>query len=134
MTLMTEDGKMSVSIGSSTILHALYSTTKVHMGIGRLRVRSAMAFLESGVCKKGNIGTTLEQLKLVKLKLAEIEPARMVYDYKNRNMKAPWQHVMSDEITSCADLFTTSEGRLLIDELLLLLEYAHENELSIVWP
>lgn len=49
-------------------------------------------------------------------------------------MKAPWQHVISDEITSCADLFTTSEGRLLIDELLLLLEYAHENELSIVLP
>ena len=49
-------------------------------------------------------------------------------------MEASWKNNISKEVCSCADLFTTDNGHILIDELIDLLEYASTKNLSIVLP
>lgn len=134
MTIMTEDGEMVVGVGGSMMLHSLYSTAKYRIKFSRLKVGAALEFLQTGECTHNKIKKTLDQLKVVKAELSELEPDAAIYDLNNRAEEAPWKGNISDTVCSCKDLFTTDDGRLLLDELISLLEYAKKNGLSVVLP
>ncbi|MBE6470066.1 MAG: hypothetical protein E7001_09055 [Coriobacteriaceae bacterium] len=48
------------------------------------------------------------------------------------NILAPWVGHLSPDTTSCANLYTTSEGELLIEELLSLLQFADSTKQNVV--
>ena len=51
-------------------------------------------------------------------------PGDAVWDIENPNLKAPWVGNLASTVTSCADLYTTADGELLLQELLSLLHHA----------
>ena len=134
MTIMTEDGNKIVGVGSSMILHSLYSTSKIRVKMSSLRVGVALGFLKTGECKKNKVEKAVEQLKLIKAELLEHEPTEAVYDYRDLTVEVPWKNNINKDVYSCVELYTTDNGSILIDELIELLEYACENQLSVVLP
>lgn len=134
MTIMSEDGEVIVGIGGSTILHATYSTAICRINFAKIKIRDALDFLKTGTCARNRVKKTLEQMKIIKAEFIGLAPNEAVFDCDNVNVEVPWKGNISDEVCSCMDLFTTDDGRLLIDELIALLEYSEMNGLSVVQP
>ena len=105
MTIMSESGSVVVCTGGSTILFALYSTAKVRIRMSGLRVGLALEFLKTGQCDKKKVKKTLDQLRIVKSELMELEPERLVYDCADIKKEAPWKNNISKEVKSCAEVF-----------------------------
>lgn len=134
MTIISEDGEVVVSVGGAMIMHSLYSTAKVRIRMSGLKVGAALDFLRTGECKKEKIRKALCQMEVIKVALSEINPEDAIYDCNDLKKEASWKGNISSSVVSCADLFTTDEGQILIDELINLLAYAEKNNLSVILP
>lgn len=134
MTIISEDGKVIVSVGGSMILYSLYLTAKLKIKMSRFKVGVALDFLKTGECKAKKVEKALDQLGIIKAELGKVNPENAVFDWRNPNKEAPWENNISRTVTSCADLFTTENGEILLDELINLLVYATENGISVVLP
>lgn len=64
--------------------------------------------------------------------LAKHAPADAVWDMDHPNIAAPWQGNLAPTVSSCADLYTTSEGELMLPQLTELLRYAADNNEDVV--
>ena len=69
-------------------------------------------------------------MKIIRNILKEVDVNQYVYDYKHPEKKAPWK--INNSISSCAELYTTSDGKSLIDETISLLEYSRDNNVEII--
>lgn len=134
MTIMTEDGEMIVGVGGSNMLYSMYSTVKCQIRFSTFKLGLALKFLQTGECSRSKVSETLRQLMIVKEELSGLQPNKVVYNCDDMSEKAPWSGNISMDISSCVDLFTTDDGRVLIDELIHLFEYADTNNLSVVLP
>lgn len=128
MRIITKDGKRVVDIGDSDIWMAVYSTAVDAFGIGKRKVSKALQFMKDGSCKWQDGYETARQFNLIRDELARISPEKVVYDINDRKRKAPWAGNISPVITSCANLFTTSEGQDLLFEVVSILCYAQIAE------
>lgn len=130
MRLVTSDYKKVVDVGTAPVWNSLYSTVKLRVS-GKLDEESneILFFLQTGECKKENLSKTLTGMKQVQKILKEVDAKDFVYDYRHLEKKAPWK--INEAILSCAELYTTSEGKNLLDETIDLLEYACDNNIEI---
>lgn len=125
MNIITDDRKKMVDIGGSDILYALYSTAYIRIEDNKKTcVEKALDFLETGSCAKGLLETA-KQVNLIRDMLSQVSPDKMVYDKNDIKKKAPWGNNISPVITSCANYFTTADGKDLFSELVEILVYAH---------
>ena len=91
-----------------------------------------LAFLEQGSCTSKDCAKTLKQLSEINDVLEKHAPIDAIWDMNHPNILAPWDGHLSPDTTSCADLYTTSEGEPLIEELLSLLHFADSTKQSVV--
>ena len=131
MTIITEDGEYIIGVGGSVVLYSLFSTVKIRLNC---EVDYALDFIKTGECKVSNIKKALEQMKIIQMELREITPREAVYNYENIEEEAPWNNNICEKISSCEELFTTDNGKVLIDELINILEYANKKNVSIILP
>ncbi len=124
MDIGTSDGTRIVNVGSASNLYSLYSTSKVLMGCRAEDVAIALGFLETGNCEVANCEKAEVQLARICDELIRHAPGDAVWDIENPNLKAPWVGNLASTVTSCADLYTTADGELLLQELLSLLHHA----------
>lgn len=61
-----------------------------------------------------------------------ISPDKAVYDFRKPEIEPPWKGNMAASVTSCADLYTTADGKDLFTEISSLLEYSLENGTDIL--
>lgn len=134
MTIMTEDGGYIVGIGGSMILYSLYSTVKIKIENSCLILRDALLFLRTGECTHERIKKTLNQLLTIKSELMGINCEEAVYNCDNLTETAPWKDNISSSVKNCYELFTTDNGKNIIDEFIALLDYANRNKLDVVIP
>lgn len=132
MDIGTENLARIVNVGSAANLYSLYSTAVNLMGARTGMVALALAFLENGACAFDDCGEAYEQLVRIHNVLVEHPPGDAVWDAEHPNILAPWDGHLASDITSCADLYTTSEGEPLILELLSLLNFADSTNQNIV--
>lgn len=132
MDIGTEKADRIVNVGSAANLYSLYSTAVTLMGRKARKVALGIAFLEKGSCASRDCAKTAKQLSEIKGMLEIHAPTEAVWDIEHPNILAPWDGHLSPDITSCADLYTTSEGELLIEELLSLLKFADSAKQSVV--
>ena len=123
MKLFTEDGKRNVNIGNSEIWHSVYSTLMVRTGGFVRKVPYAVEFLKSAVCSPEHCLETARQINLVRDKLSNYPPEEAVYDMNDRGRRAPWEGNISLVVTSCANFYTTADGKDLLFELVSILTY-----------
>lgn len=131
ITLSTSDNKRFVDIGGIDIWNSVYATAEVRLGLFKKKVPFALEFLHTGNCEAKNALETARQINLIHDKLAQYDPEKAVYDLENPNKSAPWNGKISPVITSCANLFTTSDGKDLFSELVEILTYSGITNTSV---
>ncbi|MGI6172281.1 MAG: Imm70 family immunity protein [Christensenellales bacterium] len=124
MTIVTSDGRQSVDVGNADIWRALVSTILVRLPKKEKELRQAVRFLQSGKCEAKDGLETARSMNLVRDALSQIGPEKMVYDASDFTKTAPWGTDISPAITSCANYFTTADGKDLLSELVGILIYA----------
>ncbi len=132
MDLGTEKADRIVNVGSAANLYSLYSTAVTLMGHKARKAALGITFLEKGSCALRDCSKTAKQLLEIKATLGNHVPIEAVWDIEHPNMLPPWDGHLSPDITNCADLYTTSEGEPLIEELLSLLKFADSTKQNVV--
>lgn len=132
MDIGTEKADRIVNVGSAGNLYSLYSTAVTLMGRRARKVALGLAFLEHGSCASKDCAKTLEQLSEINDTLEKHAPTEAVWDMEHPSILASWDGHLSSDIANCANLYTTSEGELLIEELLSLLQFADSTKQSVV--
>lgn len=124
MRIFTVNGDKNVSVGASSTLFSVYSTAFVRLEKFKKKVPMAISFLETGSCSAEDAEETARQLNMIRDKLAAIPPEDAVFDCTKPKMDVPWKGKISPIVTSCANLYTTEDGKDLLFELVSILSYA----------
>ena len=132
MIITTTDDKRYVDVGSEGIWKSVLSTAEVRLGSMKKQINLALTFLETGKCSAKNAFETARQFNLIRDAFSQIAPSSAVYDKDNRSAVAPWCSNLSGIITSCGNLYTTSDGKDLLYEVVSVLTYAHYIEVDVV--
>jgi formylmethanofuran dehydrogenase subunit E len=64
--------------------------------------------------------------------LSQINPNEAVYDMNNISKEAPWKGKLSPVITSCGNMFTTSDGKDLLYEMVCILTYSYYQNVDVL--
>ena len=132
MRIYTSDEKKSVDVGMGSIWYSIYSTASVAFSAdAKSGIPLAMLFLKSGECSAENVKETKRQLEVVRNGFLSLDPNKAVYDLHKPDMPPPWAGNIASTVTSCADLYTTADGKDLFTEVLTLLSYAEKMGLSV---
>lgn len=132
MIIMTTDDKRYVDIGSEGIWNSILSTADVRLASMKKHINLALTFLEKGKCSAKDAFETARQFNLIRDAFSQISPADAVYDKDDVSAEAPWSGNLSGVVTSCGNLYTTSDGKDLLFEVVCILTYAHYMEVDVV--
>ena len=131
MRIVSSDGKRIVDIGCSDIWNSIYATAVDAFGLGKHKVSKALKFMKDGSCSGEEGYEIARQFNLIRDKFAGIDPDKAVYDIKDKKKTAPWKGKISPVITSCANLYTTADGKDLLFEVVSILIYAQIAKITV---
>ena len=131
-TTLSIDANVYVDVGSEGSWNSVLSTAEVRLESMKKQINLALAFLETGKCSAKNTFETARQFNLIRDAFSQIAPSSAVYDKNNRSAIAPWSSNLSGIITSCGNLYTTSDGKDLLYEVVCVLTYAHYMEVDVI--
>ena len=132
MRIYTADEKKNVDVGMGSIWYSIYSTASIAFSDDiKKTVPLAMDFLKTGECLAENVKDTKKQLEAVKEAFSTIEPDKAIYDLHKPDAPPPWAGNIASTVTSCANLYTTADGKDLFTEVIALLDYAEVQNLSV---
>lgn len=132
MRLISSDGKKSVDIGGSDIWFSIYSTAVASFEHNEKKVSMAIKFMEEGKCSGIDGYEIGRQFNLIRDEFAKIPPEQAVYDINDRKRQPPWKGNISPVITSCANLYTTSDGLDLFSEVVGIMVYAQIRKVDVI--
>ena len=132
MNLITTDEKKFVDIGNVDIWRCLYSTVAVRLKDYVHTVPNAFIFLKNGRCTFADAMKTAREINMIRDRLATIAPDDAVFDIDNPALEMPWKNNLSPVITSCNTMFTTSDGKDLLYEMVSILTYAGIKKVDII--
>lgn len=132
MIIKTMDEKRYIDIGTSDNFIALYSTIRVRCESNFKEIGKALLFLEKGKCLNNEALETARQVNKIRDYLSQIEPVKMVYDYRKQDDVNPLLEKMSYVVTSCGNLFLTADGKDLLFEIVSILTYGHYLKTDII--
>jgi hypothetical protein len=124
MKIISGDKKRTVDVGGADIWKAVYSTIFSCVGKKRKKYPQVFSFFETGKCEGKDGYETARQFNLIRDELSQFSPEKAIYDIDNPKLAAPWKGRISPVITSCANFFTTADGRDLLYEVVSILTYA----------
>ena len=131
MRLVTSNLKRTVDIGGSDIWYSIYSTVEKRLGFFKRKIPLAIEFLKSGKCDSENALESARQFNLLRDELAKYAPNKAVYTMDDMTKAAPWEDDLSPVVTSCANLYTTADGKDLLFEIVSILTYAYYLKVSV---
>ncbi len=132
MNLYTSDGEKFVNIGMGSIWYCIYSTATLVLPVYvKKEIPQALSFLINGECSFENVKSTKQQMEILQGEFSKLSPNQVVYDLHKPNMAPPWANNIAPTVTSCANLYTTADGEDLFTEVINLLTYAQENQVSV---
>ena len=131
MVVFSSDEKRFIDVGRADIWFSLYST--VHTRIKNAEKKFPLGFevIKNGEYTGSNALEAARQINLIRDELARISPEMVVYDMNDLSLDAPWKGRISPVITSCANFFTTADGKDLLFELVNILCYAAVSKVDI---
>ncbi len=131
LTIITSDEKKFINTGTSDNWFSLVSTVDKRLKHCSKDISTAIDFLHSGECCTKDALKTAEQFNIIRTELSKLEPNQIVYDANKPNEEAPWKNNISPTVTSCADFYTTADGKDLLSEIINILTYAGTNGVSV---
>ncbi len=124
MTIISSDNKRMVNIGGSDTWLSLSSTVYVRLDYYKREIPFAIDFLKTGKCKAKDASATAKQFNMIRDELSKFKPSDVVFDHNDLKKDVPWKDNIRDVITSCANYFTTADGKDLLYETVSILIYA----------
>lgn len=132
MRLTTSNYTKTVDVGTGTIWYSLFSTIMLYVPEEvKNTVPDAIDFLKEGACSYVTASAISKQMRIIKDSLKNVDANKAILDFKHSEHPAPWKGHISKDVTSCADLYLTADGKNLIDEVVKLLEFADETKVAI---
>lgn len=132
MRLYSSDLKRSVDVGTGSIWYSVYSTAMICLSNEiKKEIPLGMNFLKEGECPEENVKETKKQFKTIINEFTNIPPERAVYNWHKPEEPAPWNGNIAETVSSCADLYTTADGKNLFKEVMELLKYSIKSKTSI---
>lgn len=124
MIIESGDRKRSVNIGAFEFWHSVYSTVSVLLKNEIQKIHHAIEFLRTGKCGPDSALRTAREINLIRDMLSQFPPEEAIWDCDKLEKQAPWKENLSPVVTSCANLYTTSDGADLLYEIVSILCYA----------
>jgi len=131
MVISTSNEKRFVDVGSEGIWKSVLSTAEIHLSYMAKEIPLALTFLNTGSCHSKTAFETARQFNLLRDAFSQIPPSEAIYDKDNPALLAPWAGNLSGIVTSCGNLYTTSDGKDLLHEIVAILTYAHYLKVDI---
>ena len=132
MVIMSSDEKRYIDVGSPGIWYSVLSTAEIRLNPMKKEIGLALDFLKTGKCSAQNAHETARQFNLIRDAFSQIAPSNAVYNKENPSMAAPWSNNLSGIVTSCGNLYTTSDGKDLLYEVVCILTYAHYKKVNVL--
>ena len=132
MEIISSDYKRSIDVGSSDIFYSLYSTVAIKLKDFTKEIPLAWDFLKTGNYEGKNGYEVARQFNLLRDKLATLKPTEIIYDLNDVSIKAPWEGNVSPVITSCANFYTTADGKDLLYEIVCIMCYAAVKKVDVL--
>ncbi len=132
MHIITKDSKRIINVGTNDIMFSVYSTVMIKLKDNCSEISDAISFLQTGECRSINALECARQINLIRDKLSQINPNDAVYDMNNISKEAPWKGKLSPVITSCGNMFTTSDGKDLLYEMVCILTYSYYQNVDVL--
>ena len=129
-TINTSDNELFVDVGSGDIWISLMSTVDIRLK-NKKNISYAVNFLHSGECSAEDALETAKQFNIICDELSKFGPDKIIYDSEDLKKEAPWKNNISPTVTSCANFFTTADGKDLFSEIVNILTYAALNDTSV---
>lgn len=106
-------GCIMYEIGTASFLHSFFSTVayRIEKGKWGSKYPVIMNELYQGKLSCENVPTAKKELEKISKKLEKFSPDMVVWDIEDLSKQPPWGDKISDEITSLANYFVTSDGR-----------------------
>lgn len=123
MRIVSSDYKRTVDIGTAEIWEAFVGTVKVLLVQEQDDIPFALQFLLTGRCDPNQCIESAREMNLVRDRLAQYPPSKIVYNINDLSFVPNWAKTISPVITSCASFFTTSDGKDLLFETVSILCY-----------
>ena len=130
MDVRTKDGRYTINI-SYDIWHSLYSTVVGRLGSQNKEISEGILFLKDIKCQWNEGLRIARQINLIRDRLSQVKPEDAIYDIDDINKEAPWKGKISPVITSCANMYTTNDGKDLLYEIVSMLCYAEYSRNNI---
>lgn len=110
-------------VGTSDFLHAFFSTICYNLELKKWgdRYHYLMKELYQGKLSWKNADKAIEELKDVKNKFKNFSPSKVIWDIEDISKQPPWGDKISPNITDLSNYFVTSDGRDLIEVMIMAL-------------
>lgn len=131
MVIETSNQKRFVDVGSEGIWKSVLSTAEIRLSHMAKEIELALTFLNTGACHHKTAFETARQFNLLRDAFSQIPPDEAIYDKDNLSLQAPWNDNLSGIVTSCGNLYITSDGKDLLHEVVAILTYAHYLEVDV---
>lgn len=132
MRLVSFDYIKTVDVGTGSIWWSIYSTANtIFSDDAKEKVSDAMNFLKTGECSARQSAVVSDQLQMIQKTFSVLSPEIAVFDLERPHVAPPWKGNVAPTVTTLANLYTTADGKNLLTEVIALLQYASEQEVSI---
>lgn len=110
-------------IGTSDFLHSFFSTISYNLEGGNWgsKYPFLMNELYQGKLSWQNAKKVIDELKEIRFELKKLSPEYVIWDIEDISKQPPWEKNISSDITDLSNYFITSDGRDLIDIILMAL-------------
>ena len=132
MIILSSADKRYVDVGSEDIWYSVLSTAEIRLAPLKQGIRLALDFLNTGKCSAMNAHETARQFNLIRDAFSQIDPSNAVYNKDKPSMVAPWINNLSGIVTSCGNLYTTSDGKDLLYEVVCILTDAYYRKVDVL--
>lgn len=132
MIIMSSDDKRYIDVGSESIWYSVLSTAEIRLAPMKKEISLALDFLNTGRCSAKNAYETARQFNLIRDAFSQIAPSNAVYNKDKPSLPAPWSRNLSGIVTSCGNLYVTSDGKDLLYEVVCILTYAHYKNIDVL--
>ncbi len=117
MTIISEDGKRVINVGTYDIWFSMYSTIIMNCASIKEQIEKAVLFMDKKACEYNDCLEVARQFNLIRDELSKYPPNEVVYDMNSSQKKSPWEGKISQVITSCANIFTSADGEDLLSQI-----------------
>ena len=132
MIVFTTNNKRLIDVGSDRNWNVIRHTLEYRLHSIIPTIPNAYKFLKTGECKYSQAYNIAKEINMLRDAFSQLKPEQAVYIEKNKVYAAFLENDLSSVVTSCANVFLTSDGKDLLFEIVSILVYSGVVEVDVL--